>query len=502
MPKNIIIVSDYPPDFLPPDELHRYMSLEEFISEDYQKLKFDIKKTKIINLCSSYKYLTSGYYCSLSAEARDIKCKPSTRDTITATTKRLQTQILSELNELCIKLFRHTEKLTNCMVTDCYFGRTDIPLFEALGRAVFDKFRLPALRITLENNRITSLVQIKSIDPIPLKSLIKDKDRFALALKQHIGSAWTDYKYGVPSYWMGILHDPKEILPPSNKKALQKFITLGKKHNISSELMTKANAADLIEYDALFIRETTAVNNHTYRMAVKAEAESIPVLDDPHSILKCCNKVYLQEALKHAHIPVPLGRCLTKKAALDYVLEAEFPMVLKVPDGSFSRDMFKVHTMADFKSSAELLFKKSDIILAQAFISTIFDWRIGILGEEVLFACRYFMAEGHWQIINHLADVKDKYGEFDCIPLADVPKDILKIALKAASLIGGGLYGVDLKQTKDAIYVIEVNDNPNLDAGIEDALEGDKIYHKILDYFSLRIRGGNVPQKLQNIQYG
>ena len=46
----------------------------------------------------------------------------------------------------------------------------------------------------------------------------------------------------------------------------------------------------------------------------------------------------------------------------------------------------------------------------------------------------------------------------------------MKTALRAANLLGDGLYGVDLKQTDDGCYVIEVNDNPNIDAGNEDAL--------------------------------
>lgn len=32
-----------------------------------------------------------------------------------------------------------------------------------------------------------------------------------------------------------------------------------------------------------------------------------------------------------------------------------------------------------------------------------------------------------------------------------------------------GLYGVDLKETADGVFVIEVNDNPKLDHGWEDS---------------------------------
>ena len=45
------------------------------------------------------------------------------------------------------------------------------------------------------------------------------------------------------------------------------------------------------------------------------------------------------------------------------------------------------------------------------------------------------------------------------------PSAVVSTALKAANLIGDGLYGVDIKQVGRKCYVIEVNDNPNIDAG-------------------------------------
>jgi glutathione synthase/RimK-type ligase-like ATP-grasp enzyme len=64
---------------------------------------------------------------------------------------------------------------------------------------------------------------------------------------------------------------------------------------------------------------------------------------------------------------------------------------------------------------------------------------------------------------------------------------VVKLAIAAASLIGDGLYGVDLKQTNERLVVIEVNDNPNLDAGIEDACIQDRLYDRILEEFIRRL---------------
>jgi glutathione synthase/RimK-type ligase-like ATP-grasp enzyme len=50
------------------------------------------------------------------------------------------------------------------------------------------------------------------------------------------------------------------------------------------------------------------------------------------------------------------------------------------------------------------------------------------------------------------------------------------------------LYGVDIKSQGSKHYVIEVNDNPNIDFGIEDALLGETLYQQIMNVFLQRIR--------------
>ena len=63
------------------------------------------------------------------------------------------------------------------------------------------------------------------------------------------------------------------------------------------------------------------------------------------------------------------------------------------------------------------------------------------------------------------------------------PTEAIKMAVKASGLIGNGLYGVDIKQAGDRFTVIEVNDNPNIDAGIEDAHLGKLLYHRVMEHF-------------------
>ncbi len=134
------------------------------------------------------------------------------------------------------------------------------------------------------------------------------------------------------------------------------------------------------------------------------------------------------------------------------------------------------------------MFSLSKMIVAQEYMPTAFDWRVGILDRQPLFVCQYHMVPGYWQIIQHEADGFWREGATVTLPLEQAPPPAVQLALQVANLIGDGLYGVDIKQVADRYYVIEINDNPNVDAGNEDAVLGDALYRRIMDSFVARIR--------------
>jgi glutathione synthase/RimK-type ligase-like ATP-grasp enzyme len=118
---------------------------------------------------------------------------------------------------------------------------------------------------------------------------------------------------------------------------------------------------------------------------------------------------------------------------------------------------------------------------------TAFDWRIGIINNEPLYICKYFMARNHWQIVNW-SKAKDKDGKAETLTFNDAPKELIETALKATKLIGNSLYGVDIKEVNGRYYVIEVNDNPSIDGGIEDKMIKDQLYLKIMDTLLQRVK--------------
>ena len=60
-------------------------------------------------------------------------------------------------------------------------------------------------------------------------------------------------------------------------------------------------------------------------------------------------------------------------------------------------------------------------------------------------------------------------------------------AVRAARLIGNGLYGVDVKVVNGRAHVIEINDNPNINSGCEDRILKDELYDRLVASFIRRL---------------
>lgn len=448
----------------------------------------DKERIKIINLCRSYKYLSEGYYCSLLAEARGHSVIPSVKainDLSRQFLYNLETEDLDQTIQKALKGQNHLEPFS----IKIFFGKTEHEIFQDVARQVFDLFAAPILLVEFKWDQKWEINSIKTGSLNGLSST--DEDKFASALDNYSAKIWRKPKAKKKyRYDLAILHNPNEPMPPSDKKALNNFIKAGKENDVLVELIEKKDYSRIAEYDALFIRETTALNHHTYRFAKKAQSEGLVVIDDPMSILRCTNKIFMDNILKSNRINAPKTIVVMKdnpEHLKEAVNEISFPMIIKIPDGAFSKGVYKIESYEKLITVTEELFKKTALLLIQEYFYTDFDWRIGILNDRPIFACKYYMTKGHWQIYNHSGGKGPEDGDSETFPISKVPKHVISTALKISGNIGDSLYGVDLKEKNGKAYVIEINDNPNIDVGVEDAILGEELYHHIIHDFVRRI---------------
>jgi glutathione synthase/RimK-type ligase-like ATP-grasp enzyme len=476
-----VILVDQPRDFPNAETPHKVITTADYLA---RPRLFDMGRPKLVNLSRSYAYQSKGYYASLLAEARGHRIVPTVETMLELREQKLYERALPELEDELNRCARRADYQPDApfRLLVC-FGIARDPRFEPFGRLLFDWFRCPALEVAVEPGTWLSIDRIR---PRTITRLANgEAEFFRESLHNHTKREWRNPKARtVAKYDLAVLYDPTEKMAPSSPASIKHFARIAEKLSVDIEPITKRQLAELAEFDGLFIRETTSIDNHTYRFARRAWQEGMPVIDDPISMIRCTNKVFLMELLGQNQVPTPPTMIVTEDTDLAKPIdELGLPLVVKIPDGSFSRGVHKVESLAAFKRVCSELFEETDLLLAQKFLPTAFDWRVGVLDGEPLFVCQYHMARGHWQIVKHRADGSAREGSHRTFDLDKAPSALIDIAVRAARPIGAGLYGVDVKQTDSGFVVMEVNDNPNLEHGIEDTVGKDEVWMRVLRWF-------------------
>ncbi len=441
-------------------------------------------RTRIINLCNTEHYLSRGYYCSLLAEARRHQVLPALR-----TINELRPGVWTA-DDFPLLASDTRGVPDGVFDTDhhAFFGHSTCAPLQKLASRLFRHYPAPILRFRLRRGDGRPVLNVERAAYGNLG--VAEQAQFAETLKSFTTRNWPSAPPNSNLRWeMAILVNPREKLPPSDKPAISRFIRAAASLGIRASTVTAAELDNISYYDALFIREGTAIDHPTYTLSRRAEKAGLVVMDDPTSILRCCNKVFLHDAFNYSGVGslktlmISNTDADTRQLLLD---ELGLPFVLKMPEGSFSRGVFRIESMEEFERVAAELLEGSALVLVQEYLYTEFDWRIGVLNGKPLYACRYYMARNHWQIYNHESR-KDQSGGWDTLPTFETPKAVLDAACAAAAVVGDGLYGVDIKLSGNTAYVIEVNDNPSIEHGVEDGYLGDELYRQIMVEFLRRL---------------
>jgi glutathione synthase/RimK-type ligase-like ATP-grasp enzyme len=452
----------------------------------------ELRGVRVFNLCRSYGYQSLGYYVSLLAEARGHKPQPSV-ETIQGMKSQATLRIFSdEISELITRALAPVR--SHEYVLSIYFGRSLARRYKRLALALFNQYQAPLLRARFKIEDGTwNLVGIR---PIPANEIPESHHELVVEAAEDYfkGRRFTPRRSKALRYDMAILVEPGEKHPPSNERAIERFEQAAHHVGLETERITRDDYGRLSEFDALFIRATTAVDHYTYRFAMRAAASGLVVIDDPQSIVRAANKVFLAEVLGRNGVPIPRTAIVHRDNVAGVAAELGLPCVLKKPDSAFSQGVSKVSTPEQLGETLDRLLQESELVVAQSFVPTEYDWRVGVFDGQPLYACRYFMAAGHWQIMRHEGGDTD-YGKVETLAVEDAPRAVVKFAVRAANLIGDGLYGVDLKQSGKNVVVIEVNDNASIDAGFEDRVLKKELYRRIMSGILARIEERKAPRR-------
>lgn len=494
---------------------------DEYLEGEGSALK---ENAVVLNLCRSYQYLSKGYYVSLLADARGQRVFPTVEMIEQINNPFAYFRYLREagLDTIDFKVLRGGKRLLpKVIVPDpdraqvlqqpagngaggaqgpprykkseqtyqevtAIFGRPLDKRFRRQAAAIFKVYSFPLLRIRMYNDE--DGWKVGQIFPTSLQQLSKEEaEYFSEQLTRGDFVSTAQVSEQTKPQRIACLFDEKDPYKPSWEDTLEKFERVALKQGAMFEIITKNDLAHLPEYDALFIRTVTAIDHFSFTFAQRAESLGMPVIDDPQSILKCSNKVYLHELFQREGVPTPKTITVSRRTKLEEIHELGFPLIVKLPQGTFSAAVKKADNDKELRVILREMFKDSPLLIVQEFTPTPFDWRICILEGKILFACKYHQAKDHWQIARRFASGFTRFGKVEAVAIGKVPAKVKQVALKGAELIGDGLYGVDLKETEAGPLMIEINDNPNIETGYEDTIEKDRVYKQIVRTFLRRI---------------
>ena len=285
---------------------------------------------------------------------------------------------------------------------------------------------------------------------------------------------------------LGIFVERYTISSSREMNALMRLSQEARSLGHRADFLFRPDMYKIPEYDAIFIRALTDPLNSSYVAARTAQMHGVNVVDDPQSIRICCDKVNMYRHLMNHDVSMPETRIIerhdiSQHLAKQVISELGVPVVLKAPNSSFSMFVEKATTVEEFLSVAKRFLRRADRIVVQRFLKSTFDWRVGVLGGEPLYVCRYLIPKKHWKILTRTSEGRTVEGEVKGVPLKSAARELLDTAVQAANSIGKGLYGVDLKEVDGRYIVIEVNDNPTINAGDEDQADSS-LYERLIQY--------------------
>ena len=143
-------------------------------------------------------------------------------------------------------------------------------------------------------------------------------------------------------YSVAVLCNPQDPLSPSKPATIERLVKVGAQMNIEVEPIRRQDFVRLAEFDALLIRETTS--STTTPSASPATAERKACRDRRPELDHALHQQGLsgRAAGRRNGVPTPRTMILDRRHLKAIGSQLGYPIVLKIPDGSFSRGVSKV----------------------------------------------------------------------------------------------------------------------------------------------------------------
>ena len=232
--------------------------------------------------------------------------------------------------------------------------------------------------------------------------------------------------------------------------------------------------------DVLLARTGSGTGYFNLSVIRQFERMNVPTLPNSASIEASKDKLYANQILAQAGLPIPktlLTRFPCKADLVEKVVG--FPCVMKVITGSHGAGVFLCHTPKEFEDLSELISsldsKTSMIIQEYISHSEGRDLRVIVIGGRVVGAMQRKSTDGSFKANISRGGQGEAY---------DVDDEMEMLAIQVAKVLDLDIAGVDLLFHPDGYRICEANSSPGF-KGFEKALDIN-IPEKVFSYAKLR----------------
>ena len=232
--------------------------------------------------------------------------------------------------------------------------------------------------------------------------------------------------------------------------------------------------------DSILARTGSGTGYFNLSVLRQFERLNVPTLPNSASIEASKDKMYANQILAQAGLPIPktmLTRFPCKAELVENVVG--FPCVLKVVTGSHGKGVYLCENAKQFEDLSELVssidFKNSMIIQEYIKESEGRDLRVIVIGGRVVGAMQRKSTDGSFKANISRGGQGESY---------DVDDQMELLAIQTAKVLDLDIAGVDLLFAGDGYRVCEANSAPGFQ-GFEKAL-GINIPQRVFDYVKFR----------------
>src|SRR5690606_2477747 len=252
---NKIIVVSKPEDWQLNIENISIVSSRDYLTQPkYSQLR----NARIFNLCKDYSYQSKGYYVSLLAEARGHLAVPTVKNIVDLREPKLVRIVSEEFDDIIQSSLKNIKSQE--FILSIYFGQNVAQKYKELSAMFYRHFQIPFLRVKFNYTTRWNIKSIKAISEseIPAEHTSSMQN---FALQYFAKKRYDTPKTNPADYDLAILVQENDPAPPSNAKAIKKFSEIAEKMNFYVETIYPKDLSLLSSFDALFIRQSTEVNN-------------------------------------------------------------------------------------------------------------------------------------------------------------------------------------------------------------------------------------------------